>query len=236
MRKYFVSTCNLARFMKEERTIYAVILLPIVLVIAYLNGADALYRFFEQNAPESIYGIAEPLIIMSIMSIMPLLIGFCSAFVILDELENRIQRYYCITPLGKTGYLFSRIMAPGIIIALVNLLLLIVIRPEHYSILQVLGVAVCASLEGIVICLFISDFSSNRVEGMAFGKISGFMLAVMFIPYVSKWNVIKIFMLFPSYWYGRFVLDLSVKNFACCLTVSLVWVLFLVRKFIVQNI
>lgn len=236
MRKYFVSTCNLARFMKEERTIYVVILLPIVLAIAYLNGADALYRLIKQNAPESIYHIAEPMMIMSIMSIMPLLIGFFSAFVILDELENRIQRYYCITPLGKRGYLFSRIMAPGIIIALVNLLMLIVIRPAHYSFLQVLGVVVCASLEGIMICLFISVFSANRVEGMAIGKLSGFMLAVMFIPYVSKWSAIKIFMLFPAYWYGRFVLEYSVENFVCCLIVSFVWILLLVRKFIVQNI
>ena len=100
------------KLMKKDFSIYALCFLPIIIIIVYNIATDYLYDFLREKS-YNIYIIAEPLIIISLISILPLFIGFYSAFNIIDEMDNRIQKYFFITPFGKKGYIISRIIIPS---------------------------------------------------------------------------------------------------------------------------
>ncbi|MFR2405497.1 MAG: hypothetical protein ACLS76_10135, partial [Eubacterium callanderi] len=60
--------------------------------------------------------------------ITPYMLCFVSAMVILDETDSHMSAYLCVTPIGKNGYLVSRLAFPAAVSGLVSFCVLAVFR------------------------------------------------------------------------------------------------------------
>ena len=90
---------------------------------------------------------------------------------------------------------------------------------------------VSTMLSGIVTALLVVAISTNKVEGMAVGKLSGLFGMTFFVPLFVKGGIKYVFRLFPMFWVGEW----SEINSLWCLIIACieyaVWVYILFVQF-----
>ncbi len=67
----------------------------------------------------------------------PILFCFAGVLVILEEFDCGVAKYYSVTPVGKGGYLLSRIGIPSLLALLYDVLLLSVFRLSDIGFLMI---------------------------------------------------------------------------------------------------
>lgn len=97
---------------------------------------------------------------------------FTGGLIILGELDDKIAGYMSVTPAGNNGYLFSRLGFPAIISFFINALVLELFSLTHLSLPDIFIMSLSSALLGVITALLVIAVSSNKVEGMAIGKIS----------------------------------------------------------------
>lgn len=160
-----------------------------------------------------------------------LLFAFVGAVVVLDETDSGVTKYICVTPVGAGGYLAARIFFPailsgffaGIIVPAFSLA-----RVQAGELLLMVGSTV---LSGIITSLLMIAISSNKVEGMAVGKLSGLFGMILFIPMIVKGPVQYVFFIFPMFWIGKYLLNPNGAALFFALILFAGWTGFLVQKF-----
>lgn len=156
---------------------------------------------------------------------------FTAGLIILGEIDDKIAGYMAVTPAGNSGYLFSRLGYPSIIAFAVDVLVLRLFALSSLSFADTIILSVSSSLIGVLTALLVIAISSNKVEGMAIGKLSGLVGLGMFIPVIFDGPGQYIAAVLPSYWIGRFLIDknyIFIIAFAGC---YLVWIDLLLRKY-----
>lgn len=173
-----------------------------------------------------------PLVDGFLISLIPYLLAIISAFLLLDERDQGVERYYDITPLHGPFYLLARIGLPMVFAWFYTFSIVLLFGISNLS-LAVLFWAIIFAVNASFVCsLFIIAFAKNRVEGLAVAKITGMsllgLLVVAFIPVPFA----NIFFFLPSYWVG-FIIYFGPSFLSCIsgLLISSFW-LFLLLRFI----
>ena len=126
---------------------------------------------------------------------------------------NGIVRYLIVTPLGKIGYLFSRIIVLSVISTIYSLIIFCIFHLTNINILIVLLLSAISIEIGIMVSFGIIAFAHNKVEGMALSKFSGILLIGLFISVFVKNNIKYCFFWMPTFWIGEFYLAKSISDF-----------------------
>ncbi len=134
----------------------------------------------------------------------PYLFCFASAMVLLTEFDEHMSGYLVVTPVGKRGYLLSRLILPAGIAFLASLILLLCFSLTVWSIHMAVAVCFLFSLQCIDISLLLFAFSHNRVEGMALAKAAGLMLLGLPVPFVLPERIQYFFAPLSSFWAAKF--------------------------------
>ncbi len=94
---------------------------------------------------------------------------------------------------------------------------------------DIIILAASSSIMGVITSLLVIALSSNKVEGMAIGKLSGLVGMGMFIPAIFKGAGGYLGGVLPSFWIGKFLLDKQlIFLVAYCITGS-VWMIVLLK-------
>ena len=167
--------------------------------------------------------------------LLAMLVGMMFAFVgglvVLGEIDDGITKYILVTPPGEAGYLFSRIIMPAIISGIVTALILPVFALTHLSMIQIAVMTVSTVLCGFVTALLVVTVSSNKVEGMAVGKLSGIFGVTFFAPLVLRGSIRYLFMVFPMYHIGVWSQGGSYLYLMIAAVLFALWILVLYRIF-----
>jgi fluoroquinolone transport system permease protein len=115
--------------------------------------------------------------------------------------------YMAVTPVGKRGYIISRLVFPAIISILVSAIIMRYFSLTTWALPDLLITCLLSSLLSIVLALLIVAFSHNRVEGMALTKISGAILLGLFVPFFLFSSAQYLFSLLPSFWIAKLCID-----------------------------
>lgn len=102
-----------------------------------------------------------------------MLFAFVGGLVVLGEIDDNLAKYIMVTPAGMKGYLCSRIIIPALISGGVTLILIPAFSLVPVSTAKLIVMVISTMLSGIVTALLVVAISSNKVEGMAVGKLSG---------------------------------------------------------------
>ena len=135
----------------------------------------------------------------------PFMFCFASAMLMLEEYDVNLSSYLSVTPVGKNGYLFSRIVLPSLIACVVSLVLLMYFSLTHWRMLTLIWVILLSGLSAIIVTMLVFSYSRNKVEGMAIAKLSGIIMLGLPVPFLIHTNLQYVFSPFPSFWIASYV-------------------------------
>lgn len=161
----------------------------------------------------------------------PLLYCFASAYVILGEIDDGISKYLAVTPLGKKGYLISRLGISTCISFVVTIVVLSLVALSELSLLHIIMISFLSAILGFIEALLVVTISSNKVEGMAVSKLSGLFMIGLPVPFFITGGIQYLLFFLPSFWISKFAMDKNPVAFLCCIITSAGWIAVLMKKF-----
>lgn len=163
--------------------------------------------------------------------LVPYMLCFASAMMLLTEYDENLASYLAVTPVGKKGYVVSRLVFPAGLSFAVSVLMLRCFSLTAWTPWMLLSVCLLTSVTSVSLALLIFAFSHNRVEGMATGKLSGLMLLGLPAPFFLHTNLQYIFAPLPSFWIAKLSTEREVLLLLPALLSALVWIYILYKKF-----
>lgn len=194
---------------------------------------QALCSYFQKTAILADYYLLFDLL-LSIVT--PYMLCFASAMVMLGEYDENLSRYLAVTPVGKRGYVLSRLVFPAAISFLLSVILMYWFSLTVWSFGLLLITCLLSSLVSISVSLLIFAFSHNRVEGMAVAKMAGLIMVGLPIPFFISGGVQYLFAPLPSFWIAKLCLEQEglLPFMLAALVSSGIWLGLLYRKFTIK--
>ncbi|MCR4938990.1 MAG: ABC transporter permease [Treponemataceae bacterium] len=205
---------SFSRFIKEifkDAMLAAMTILPLFLGLLFRLGLPALEVLLENRwgwhrILTPYYLLFDLILIFS----TPIMFGYAGLMVILEERDKGIMKYLCVTPLGKRGYILTRLVFLSALAAIYAFLVEIFLHLSDISLLQIFTGCLFSFLTGIWTVCLITLLASNKVEGLAFSKFSGILtlgpLASIFLQ--DKVKYLASFL--PTFWFTEFCLKAGV--------------------------
>ncbi len=216
----------------KDSMLILMILAPLLCGLLFKFGIpvaqDLIYQYLDMKDIFLPYYLLFDLLLASIT---PLLYCFVAAYVILGEMDEGVSGYLAVTPLGKGGYLISRLGIPTGLSFLLSLLMLSLFHMSKLSIPLMLGIALIASLLGMMEALLVVSISGNRVEGMAVSKLSGLFFLGLPVPFFVKGGVKYLLSFLPSFWTAEYARTQEVGYLLLGIAISFLWIALFYRSF-----
>lgn len=225
MKRILSSTLQVFKQIKSDPMMFAACFTPFVMGALIKFGIPFLERITDFSL-QAYYPIFD--LLLSIMA--PVLLCFAFAMITLEEIDDKVSRYFLITPLGKSGYLFTRLGVPSIISAVIAFIVLLLFSLEKLSIGMTICLALLGSVQAIIVSLMIITLSSNKLEGMAVTKLAALTLLGIPAPFfIDSYYQFSVGFL-PSFWVAKALQNEAVLYFSIGLMVALVWYYFLTKR------
>ena len=225
MKKILSSTIQIFKQIKSDPMMFAACFSPFIMGTLIKFGIPFLERITKFSL-QAYYPIFD--LLLSIMA--PVLLCFAFAMITLEEIDDKVSRYFSITPLGKSGYLFTRLGVPSIISAVIAFIVLLLFSLEKLSIGMTICLALLGSVQAIIVSLMIITLSSNKLEGMAVTKLAALTLLGIPAPFfIDSYYQFAVGLL-PSFWVAKAMQNEAVLYFSIGLVVALVWYYFLTKR------
>lgn len=161
----------------------------------------------------------------------PYMFCFASALMMLTEHDENIASFLAVTPVGKKGYITSRLIFPAGIAFIVSVIILNIFSLTEWSVLMIMIICLLTSVCSIMITLFLFSFSHNRVEGMALGKLSGILMLGLPAPFFLTNNIQYLFSPLPSFWIAKFCIAKDIIYLLLAVFFSVLWISLIYKKF-----
>jgi fluoroquinolone transport system permease protein len=192
---------------------------------------SALCNFYNRPAILSDYYL---LFDMLLALVTPYMLCFASAMMMLSEYDENITNYLCVTPVGKRGYIISRLIIPASISFFASVLIMLLCTLTDWQFYELLLVCALASILSVAASLLIVSFSHNRVEGMALGKLTGIVMLGLPVPFFLPSAYQYLFSPLPSFWIAKFCIENenSIVYLFFAVLSLIIWSVLLYRKFI----
>lgn len=216
----------------RDDMLWAVCLAPLLTALLFRFGIPyaetLLCTHFQRQTILADYYLLFDLVLCLMPSYM---FCFASAMVMLTERDENMAGYMAVTPVGKTGYVLSRLVLPATISIPFSILLTLFFSLTDWDYLMLSEAGLLMSLLSVAVALFIFSFSRNRVEGMAMAKMSGLMLVGLVVPFFVLSGVQYFVAFLPSFWAAKLCMEGNSLLMLPALAVSLVWIWMLGRRF-----
>lgn len=232
MKAMFISFKQFLLQISRDSMLLVICLSPIITGIIFKFSIpiaeNFLCDYFEKTVILSPYYL---LFDIFLAIVTPYMFCFASAMVILEEKDTNITNYFSVTPVGKTGYLISRLGFPAIISAMFSIIMLLFFSLTHTGILITAALATMTAPIGVIISLLIVSLSSNKVEGMAIAKLGGLIMIGVAIPFFVTDTRQYLGAFLPSFWVTKVAIDFSTSNLLIGIAVISVWIYLLSHRF-----
>ena len=183
MKKYLQSFILVFRQIKSDYMLFAACFAPVFLGIIIKIFVPMINENLIAKGSEIAFSRYFPIFDLFLAIIAPVMLSFAFTMVMLEEIDDKVARYFIVTPLGKVGYLFSRLVLPAFLALILSIAILwffgISAVVHHFAI----GLAFLGALQAIIVSLMIVAFSSNKLEGMAVTKLGALFLLGIPAPF-----------------------------------------------------
>jgi fluoroquinolone transport system permease protein len=140
--------------------------------------------------------------------------------------------YMAVTPLGKMGYVLSRLIFPAVIAFFISVFITYYSTLTDWNLFRLSAVSLLMSLSSMAAALFIFSFSRNKVEGMAMGKLVSLMFSGLVVPFFVKSGTQYLSAFLPSFWAAKLSIGGNILLVLPGLVVSFTWIWITGRRFI----
>ena len=204
MRKIILASRPFLIEIVHDFMMVACIIAPILMgvifkfVIPLLEGI--LCNYFMKTQIIAPYYIIFDLL-LAIMT--PVLFTFSGVLTMLEEFDIGITKYYFVTPVGKKGYLQSRLFLPAIIAMLYGMILLIFFNISNINFIMILVFSFGGALMAVICAMLVVAYAKNKIEGMALIKLCGLLIVGIPVAYFVNSPVQYVFSVLPSFWLAQ---------------------------------
>ncbi|MEA4823601.1 MAG: hypothetical protein VB111_05730 [Clostridiaceae bacterium] len=172
--KAFLSVTK--RFLAEiwsDAMLAVLLFVPIFMGVVFRFGVPVLESYFCKRLGQATILASYRFVFDLLLSVMtPLMFTAAGAMVILDEADLGLARAVAVTPIGRSGYLASRIGVPALLSTLYCIIITMVFKLSDIDIPRLLLLAVCSGSLSITAALMIVSMAKNKVDGMAYTKLT----------------------------------------------------------------
>lgn len=194
--------------------------------IPYLEGL--LCAHFETSAIISPYYL---LLDLFLCLLTPYMFCFVSGLVMLTEHDENMAKYIAVTPVGKNGYIISRLIFPAAFGFLASVPLVSMFSLTVWNTALLLLACLVSSVLCVAVVMLLFSLSHNRVEGMAIGKLTGLFLLGLVVPFFLESGMQYLFSPLPSFWLAKMCVSADIIWLFPALVSSLLWMWVLYRRF-----
>ena len=216
----------------RDNMLWAVCLAPFLTALLFRIGIPyaetLLCAYFQRQAILSGYYLLFDLWLCLTPSYM---LCFASAMIMLTERDENMAGYLAVTPVGKTGYVLSRLIFPAAIAFFFSILLTYFSSLTVWDFLMLSAVSLLMSLSSTAAALFIFSFSRNRVEGVAMAKMASLIFFGLVVPFFVWSDAQYLAAFLPSFWAAKLCKEGNSLLMLPALAVSLLWIWMLGRRF-----
>lgn len=223
--KLFISFKQYLIQITKDAMLFIICLAPLMCGALFKFGIPAAEKLINL---ESYYLLFDLLLAV----LTPMMISYVSSMVILGDIDEGITRYIAVTPLGKSGYLISKLVFPLSVSFFITIIVLMIFSLTEIALMQIIGISILTSLLGLIMSMMVISISANKVEGMAVIKLSGITMIGIPAAFLTAEGVQYMFFFLPSLWIAKFSMQYSLIYFVLCIAVSSVWILFFIKKFL----
>lgn len=232
MKAVIKSSAILLKLIRRDNTTALFFVLPIVIAFVIRFGIPALMALLETRfgivvSLTEYYSLADLIMIM----MTPFFFGFGASMLVLEEMDEHILPSYWASPLGRRGYLISRLIIPIALSLIVTLTLVSLLQSGTQGFMLNLTLSGEAALFCLIPFFLIIVLAKNKVEGMVFAKFSTVLLLCIFIPYfITDW-VQYIFGFIPSFWIAKLAMTTNYIYVIPFIVSSGIWLWLLHKAF-----
>lgn len=217
--------------MSHDNMVVILCVAPLLVALLFYFGIPALSNLLENEYNLKDLSEYSRLFDLLLAVLTPYLFGFASAMVMLGEIDEHIVPSFYVSPLGRKGYLISRLLFPTLISTLITILIISAFNLSDLGMVLLIVISVLAAIVCLIPFLLIVTLAKNKVEGMALAKMSGLILIGLFIPFFIIDNIQYIFAFMPSFWLAKLTISSNFLYVIPMLICSLVWLGILYAKF-----
>jgi len=232
MKVIYINFLQMIRQMKEDIMLLVIAFVPVLAGVVFrfiIPAAEHLLTAYYSK--EVIVAPYYDLLDLFLIILTPSMFNYVAAMVILEEADDHMIAYLALTPLGKGGYLLSRLGITGIISFLVSILVALLFHNSNIGVLMLAGIALAGTIQGVVVALLIVVFSANKVEGLAIGKMSTLLSLGMLVPYFITGKGQYLLSVLPSFWMAKAIQSDSYLLLFVSIILAVLWVILLSKKF-----
>lgn len=232
MKALLSSFTQFCRQVSKDSMLLVVCVSPILAGLAFRFGIPEaeklLTGYFGKSAVLAPYYLLFD-VFLGILT--PYMFCFASAMVVLEDIDSSLTNYLSVTPIGKSGYLLSRLVFPGAISALFSFVILTMFTLTNIDALSNILLSFFTACIGGLISLLIVALSGNKVEGMAIAKLGGLLILGVPIPFFITGAEQYFGAFLPSFWVSSFMLAPSIWNTLGIVMTLLCWSGVLYKRF-----
>ncbi len=211
MKPVYISFRCFIKEIFKDAMLAAMTFLPLFLGVLFKFGVPFIESIIASRTGKTDF-LAPYYIIFDLTIIFstPVMFGYTGLMVILEERDTGITRYLSVTPLGIKGYINSRLVFLSAIASIYAFFVELFLRISSISFVLLLLGCVFSFLTGIwLICLIVS-LASNKVEGLAFSKFSGFLILGPFASFFIKDDLKYLAGFLPTFWFTEYCLNIGI--------------------------
>lgn len=210
----------------------AVVIAPVLIGVFFRFGIPAAEDWLcARSGRQTVLAEYYLLFDLFLNLMTPYMFCFASAVVMLTERDENLASYLAVTPVGKSGYVASRLLVPAGISCFASAAITVWFGLTPWRAGPLALLCLLTSLSSVIIALLIVTAARNRVEGMAMGKLSGVMLAGLAVPFFVTFRVQYCFGVLPSFWIAKIYQARDILFAMPALACALLWLWVLSRRF-----
>ncbi len=235
MKPVYISFSCFIKEIFKDAMLAAMTLLPVILGLLFKFGVPLLNALIAAQTGKTDF-LAQYYLLFDLTIIFstPVMFGYAGLMIILEERDTGVMKYLSVTPLGMKGYLRSRLVLLSAIAAVYGFIVELIFHISEMSLVQLFLGSAFSFLTGIwLVCLIVS-LASNKVEGLAFSKFSGFLILGPFAAFFIKDNLKYLAGFLPTFWFTDFCLNkgsYAVAALSVSFALSAVYLLFTIKLF-----
>ena len=207
----------------SDAMLIACVFAPVLAGFAFRFGIPVLESLLIKYFGHPVIGPYYALVDLFLGVLAPMMVCFASAMAILDERDCGVCAYLMVTPVGRSGYIATRLGLPALASSVYSIAILAIFGLSGLPSYAVALTAFGMGLTSFAMTLAITVLSANRIEGLAVGKLSGLALMGVVVPFFARGNERFFAGFLPSFWIAEAVLRPTLLSIAGFLLVCALW-------------
>jgi fluoroquinolone transport system permease protein len=152
------------------------------------------------------------------------MLGIVTGFMMLDERDGHIAELMSVTPLGRSGYLFHRLLFASLLTVLYSVLAVPILNVSAFPIVIIILLSLLSAFYTAIVGLLLFAGAEDKVKGLTYAKALNVLMLFAFTDLAGLPWLTALSWIFPTYWLMQLIQNpLSLPIIGLAITSHSLW-------------